>query len=226
MEGVGQAGEGLVCAPLGGRREPLLSHGRLASQMGLLGAGRPVWSRSGGPVSAEGSPLLPVEDPNPSSPQMGLYALAQPQEGEAMFPALSGLLSGLTRPSGRQRSQVLAQLKYDVQGRLAPDTVTRAWLQTWPFGCHHVTLGRSGNLSKLQHGEGPLPFFLSTSLYGGSVTWTEGLLPDAVGHSPAQSLEVLPVLSLHITHPHQEYLGRLGQCLCCPPDHPFPALST
>lgn len=89
-----------------------------------------------------------------------------------------------------------------------------------------MTLGRSGNLSKLQNGEGPLPFFLSTSLYGESVTWTEGLLPDAVGHSLSQSLEVLPVPSLHITHPHQEYLGRLGQGPCCPPDHPFPAVST
>lgn len=110
MEGVRQAGEGLGCAPLVGRREPLLSYGRLASQMVLLGAERPVWSRSEGPVSTEGSLLLPVEDPNPSSPQMRLYPLAQPQEGEAMFPALSGFLSGLTRPSGRPRSQVLAQL--------------------------------------------------------------------------------------------------------------------
>ena len=93
-------------------------------------------------------------------------------------------------------------------------------------GCHRVTLGRSGNLSKLQNGERPLPFFLSTSLYGGSVTWTEGLLPDAVGHSPSQSLEALPVPSLHISHPHQEYLGRLGQGLCCPPGHLFLALST
>ena len=176
-EGVGQAAEGLVCAPLGGRREPLLSRGRLASQMVLLGAGRPVWRPVWSPVSTEGSLLLPVEDSKPSSPQMGLYALAQPQEGEAMFPALSGLLSGLTRPSERQRSQVLAQLKYDVRGGLALDTVTQAWLQTWPFGCHRVTLGRSGNLPKLQNGEGPLPFFLSTSLCGGSVTWTEGLLP-------------------------------------------------
>ena len=113
----------------------MLSHGRLASQRVLLGAGRPVWSRSGGPVSTEGSLLLPVEDPNPSSPQMELYALAQLQEGEAMFPALSGLLSGLTRPSGRQRSQVLAQLKYDVQGGLALDTVTQAWLQAWMPPC-------------------------------------------------------------------------------------------
>lgn len=160
--------------------------------------------QAGGPASAEGPPLLPMEDPSPSPPRMGLYALAQPQEDEAMFLALSGL----TRPSGRQRSQVLAQLKYDVQVGLAPDTGTRARAQTWLVGCHCVTSGRSGNLSKLQNREGPLPFSLSISLYGGSVPWTEGLLPDAVRHTPSQGSKVLPVPSIHIAHHPQGVSGE------------------
>lgn len=38
--------------------------------------------------------------------------------------------------------------------------------------------------------------FLSIKSHGVSVTWAGGRLPDAVGHKPSQSLEVLPTPSL------------------------------
>lgn len=114
-----------------------------------------------------------------------------------------------------------AWLKYDGWRGRAQDAVTQACVQTWLHRMPPCHLNWSFHLSKprtpqLQSRERLLNFFLSIKLYGGSVTWAGGLLPDAVATpwNPLESREVLPIPSAnpHLYPEAARGLWSLGQC--------------